>query len=145
MTKTYSAKPTDINRTWYLLDASKQPLGRLSSQAATLLIGKRKSSYTPHIDGGDYVVVVNSNKLMVSGKKMNDKKYYRHSQYPGSLKETSLQEQIDKDSAKVIQLAVSRMLPANKLKAGRMKRLKVYHNGDHGHMAQNPKELGAGE
>jgi large subunit ribosomal protein L13 len=142
MTKTYSAKPTDISHKWYLLDASKQPLGRMATTAANLLIGKGKPTYTPHIDGGDYVIVINSDKLVATGKKLTDKKYYRHSQYPGSLKTASLQEMIAKDSTKVIKLAVQRMLPTNKLRAGRMKRLKVYKAAEHSHSAQKPQIIG---
>jgi large subunit ribosomal protein L13 len=131
-----------MTRKWYLLDASKQPFGRLASQAATLLIGKSKPSYAPNVDGGDYVVVINSDKLVATGKKLDDKKYYRHSQYPGSLKEFTLQEKIDKDSTEVIELAVARMLPTNKLKAGRLKRLKIFPTAEHGHTAQQPEEIG---
>jgi large subunit ribosomal protein L13 len=139
--KTYSAKPSEITRKWYLIDASKYPLGRISTTIAGLLIGKSKPSYTPHIDGGDYVVVINADKLAVTGKKLTDKKYYRHSQYPGSLKESSLEEMIDKDSTQVITLAVKRMLPTNKLRDLRMARLKVYKGSEHANSAQQPEEI----
>ncbi len=139
--KTYSAKPSEITRKWYLIDASKYPLGRLSTAVSKLLIGKGKPSYTPHIDGGDYVVVINSDKLLVTGKKLTDKKYYRHSQYPGSLKESSLEEMIEKDSTKVIELSVKRMIPTNKLRDDRLKRLKIYKGAEHANSAQNPQEF----
>lgn len=139
--KTYSAKPSEVTRKWYLIDASKYPLGRICTHIASLLTGKDKPMYTPHIDCGDFVVVVNADKLIVTGKKMIDKKYFRHSQYPGSLKESALSEMTEKDSVKVIELAVKRMLPDNKLRAPRMLRLKVYGGAEHGHNAQNPQEI----
>ena len=138
---TYSAKPADVSRKWYLLDASKYPLGRMSTQVALLLTGKGKPMYTPHIDCGDYVVIVNADKLVVTGKKITDKSYFRHSQYPGSLKESSLGDMISKDSSKVIELAVKRMLPTNKLRDQRMSRLKVYKGSEHSNTAQKPQEI----
>jgi large subunit ribosomal protein L13 len=139
--KTYSAKPSDVSRKWHLIDASKHPLGRISTQIVSLLTGKGKPIYTPHIDCGDYVVVVNAKKLVASGKKYTDKRYYRHSQYPGSLKEASLLEMINKDPTKVVELAVKRMLPDNKLRDPRLARLKIYSGPEHNNQAQNPKEL----
>ena len=139
--KPFSAKPSDITRKWYLVDASKYPIGRMSTKIATLLIGKGKATYTAHIDSGDYVVVINSDKLIASGDKLQGKKYYRHSQYPGSLKEFSLQEMLDKDSTKVVELAVKRMLPDNKLRADRLARLKVYTGSEHKNEAQKPQEI----
>lgn len=139
--KTYSAKPSEVTRKWYLVDASKHPLGRISTRAATLLMGKGKPMYTHHIDCGDYVVVINADKLVVSGKKLDDKSYYRHSQYPGSLKESSLQEMLDKDSTKAVKLAIKRMLPDNKLRDQRMLRLKVYKGPEHANTAQQPQEI----
>lgn len=139
--KTYSAKPSDINRAWYVIDASELPLGRLSTKVATLLTGKEKPSYTPHIDGGDYVVIINAEKLIVTGKKLDDKKYYRHTGYPGGIKESNLQFELDKDPTKVIRQAVRGMMPANKLRDERLKRLKIYAGSDHQHEAQKPTVL----
>jgi large subunit ribosomal protein L13 len=139
--KTYSAKPTDITRQWYVIDASEAPLGRLATKIAVLLTGKEKPSFTKHIDCGDFVVVINSDQLVVTGNKMNDKKYYRHSQYPGSLKEASLAEKMSKDSTDVIVLAVKGMLPKNKLMDERLARLKVYPGGEHKHEAQKPVKV----
>lgn len=143
--KTFSAKSSDINRNWYIVDASKYPMGRLCTVIAGVLMGKQKTTYTPHIEAGDYVIVINSDKLQVSGQKLTDKNYYRHSQYPGSLKTLSLQEMIDKDSTKVIKLAVKRMLPDNKLRDPRIARLKVYKDAEHGHAAQTPENLKVGD
>jgi large subunit ribosomal protein L13 len=139
--KTYSAKPSDITREWHLVDASEAPLGRVSTKIATLLTGKEKPLYTHHIDCGDYVVVINADKLVVTGSKLTDKKYYRHSQYPGSLKEATLAEKLAKDSTDVIRLAVKGMLPKNKLMDERLKRLKIYSDSEHHHEAQNPKKV----
>ncbi len=139
--KTYSAKPSDITRQWFVIDASEAPLGRLSTKIAVLLTGKEKPSFTKHIDCGDFVVVINSDKLVVTGNKMQDKKYYRHSQYPGSLKEASLAEKMAKDSTDVIVLAVKGMLPKNKLMDERLSRLKVYSGSDHKHDAQKPVKV----
>lgn len=139
--KTYQAKPTEVTREWLLIDASEAPLGRISTRIANLLIGKGKPSFTKHIDCGDYVVVINADKLVVTGTKMEDKKYYRHSQYPGSLKTASLKEKLVKDSTNVIELAVKGMLPKNKLMTERLKRLKVYAGETHSHEAQMPKKV----
>lgn len=139
--KTYQAKPTEVTREWLLLDASEAPLGRLSTKIAKLLIGKDKAMFTKHIDCGDYVVVINADKLVVTGTKMTDKKYYRHSQYPGSLKTATLTEKMVKDPTDVITLAVKGMLPKNKLMTERLKRLKVYAGETHNHDAQSPKKV----
>jgi len=139
--KTYSAKPTDVKRQWYIIDASELPIGRLSTVAAQLLIGKGKPQFTHHIDCGDYVIVINADKLVVTGKKANDKMYYRHSHYPGGLKEWTLQEQLDKDSTQIIIHSIRGMLPVNKLRDGRLKRLKVYAGSEHNHEPQSPKLL----
>lgn len=139
--KTYSAKPTEVTREWYVLDASEIPLGRLSTKIATLLTGKEKPMFTHHIDCGDNVIVVNSDSLVVTGNKLKDKMYYRHSQYPGSLKEATLADKMAKDSTDVIVLAVKGMLPKNKLMAERLKRLKVYPGSDHNHEAQKPTKV----
>ncbi len=139
--KTYSAKPTDVMRKWYIIDASELPLGRLATRAATLLTGKEKPSFTKHIDTGDYVIVINSDNLVVTGKKLADKMYYRHSGYPGGLKEATLQEVMDKDSTRAITHAIRGMLPVNKLRAGRLLRLKVYKGIEHNHEAQKPTTI----
>lgn len=139
--KTYSAKPSEVTRTWFLVDASEAPLGRVATEVAQHLIGKKKPMFTQHIDCGDHVIVINADKLVVTGNKLQDKKYYRHSQYPGSLKTTTLQEQIDKDSTAVIVAAVRGMLPKNKLITERLKRLKVYAGNEHKHAAQQPKKV----
>ncbi|OGL31161.1 50S ribosomal protein L13 [Candidatus Saccharibacteria bacterium RIFCSPHIGHO2_12_FULL_41_12] len=138
MKKTYSAKPSEVERKWYVVDASETTLGRLSTEIANILTGKNKPMFTKHIDCGDFVIVLNSDKLVVTGQKMDDKMYYRHSGYPGGLKEATLKEVISKDSTKAIQKSVKGMLPVNKLRAERLKRLKVYKNGEHMHQAQTP-------
>ena len=142
--KTYSAKPTDVTRKWYLVDASSAPLGRMSTVAAGLLLGKGKPEFTKHIDVGDYVVVINADKLVVTGNKLTDKKYYHHSGYPGGLRERSLEEQIKKDSTKVIRHAIRGMLPENKLRDERLNRLKIYPGSEHAHDPQKPITLDIG-
>lgn len=139
--KTYSAKPTDIKREWYIIDASKTTLGRLATQIALLLTGKNKPQYTSHIDCGDYVIVINSDKLKVTGKKLTDKIYYRHSGYPGGIKQMTLSEKMEKDSTDVIIKAVRGMVPPNKLRPNRLARLKVYKGANHNNLAQQPKEI----
>ena len=145
MNKTYSIKPSEINREWVLLDASEAPLGRLASAAAKRLIGKHKPSYTPHIDGGDYVVIVNADKLVVTGNKELDKKYYRHSGFPGGISERNLAEQRGLDSTKVIIDAIRGMLPKNKLVTERLARLKVFTGEDHTHAPQKPVKIKVNE
>lgn len=140
-TKTYSQKPADVTRSWYVLDAAEVPLGRLSTVAASLLLGKGKPTVTPHVDGGDFVVVINTDKTIVTGDKSTDKIYYRHSGYPGGLTETSFQEQMVKDSREIIFKSVRGMLPVNKLRDGRLKRLKLYKGAEHEHAAQKPAEM----
>jgi large subunit ribosomal protein L13 len=139
--KTYSIKPTEVTRKWYILDAAQTPLGRLASSAASLLLGKGKPTVTPHVDGGDYVIVINSASLVVTGKKQEDKKYHRHSGFPGGLYTRSLKEQMDRDPNKVIYSAVRGMLPDNKLRDGRLARLKIYSDESHNHSAQKPEKL----
>lgn len=139
--KTYSAKPTEVVRKWYVVDASEVPLGRLATVVATMLTGKNKPMFTKHIDCGDFVIVINSDKLVVTGDKLNKKVYYRHSHYPGGLKEATLQEKIDKDSTEPIIHAIRGMLPVNKLRDGRLMRLKVYAGAEHKHEAQQPQKL----
>lgn len=136
--KTFSAKPTDVERKWYVIDAAEAPLGRVATQVATLLTGKGKPQFTKHIDCGDFVIVINTDNLVVTGKKMEDKMYYKHSGYPGGLKELQLKEKMAKDSTEVIFKAVRGMLPVNKLRDGRLLRLKVYPGTEHNHAAQKP-------
>ena len=130
--KTYSAKPSDITRQWYLVDASEIPLGRMATKIASLLSGKYKPIFTQHIDCGDNVVVINADHLVVTGKKLADKKYYRHSGYPGNLREASLEEKIAKDACEVVRLAVRGM---------RLARLKIHRGLNHDHEAQKPQKV----
>ena len=139
--KTYSQKGSEIKREWWVIDASTMPLGKLAVVIADKLMGKSKVTYTPHIDNGDYVVVVNAKNLVVTGDKMVDKKYYRHSGFPGGLTELKLEEVIEKDPSVAIAAAVKGMLPKNKLAAERLKRLRVFDGAEHTHAAQNPKEI----
>lgn len=143
--KTYSAKPTEVERKWYLVDASQLPLGRLSTHVASLLMGKGKPMFTRHIDCGDYVVIINADKLKVTGDKLKKKTYYRHSGYPGALKEMKLKDKMEKDSTEVIVSSVRGMLPVNKLRDGRLARLKVYKDENHGHSAQQPETIKLGD
>ncbi len=139
--KTYSQKSSEIKREWYLIDASTMPLGKLAVVIADKLMGKSKVTFTPHIDNGDYVVVINAKNLVVTGEKMTDKKYYRHSGFPGGIKELKLEEVIEKDPAYAIKEAVKGMLPKNKLAADRLSRLRVFNGTEHDHTAQTPKEI----
>lgn len=141
MPKTYSAKPSEVTRNWHLVDASEAPLGRISTVIAMHLMGKNKPMYTPNIDCGDYVVVINASKLVATGNKMKDKMYYRYSGFPGGMKEMTLEEKVAKDPAAVIELAVKGMLPKNKLSPERMARLRVFAGEEHGHNAQQPKKV----
>ena len=139
--KTYSQKGSEIKREWWVIDASTMPLGKLAVIIADKLMGKSKVTYTPHIDNGDYVVVINAKDLVVTGDKMVQKKYYRHSGFPGGLTELKLEEVIEKDPAVAITAAVKGMLPKNKLAAERLKRLRVFDGAEHAHTAQTPKEI----
>lgn len=139
--KTYSQKGSEISREWWLIDASTLPLGKLAVVIADKLMGKSKITYTPHIDNGDYVVVINAKNLVVTGDKMLQKKYYRHSGFPGGLTELKLEEVIEKDPSVAIREAVKGMLPKNKLAAERLKKLRVFAGSEHTHAAQNPKEI----
>lgn len=139
--KTYAQKAAEIKRDWWVIDAATMPLGKLAVVIADKLMGKSKVTYTPHIDNGDYVVVTNAEKLVVTGNKMVEKKYYRHSGYAGNLKELRLEEVIEKDPSRAIREAVKGMLPKNKLAADRLKRLRVFAGAEHTHAAQNPKEI----
>lgn len=140
--KTKSLSASEVSRKWYVVDASKASLGRVATQVAEKLIGKHKPTYSPNIDNGDHVIVINSDQIKVTGKKLEQKTYYRHSGYMGSLKEKTLGKQMEDDSTQVIVRAVRGMLPGNKLRSGRLGRLKVYPGADHGHDAQKPQELG---
>ena len=139
--KTYSQKPSEVTRRWVLVDAKDAPLGRLSTVIAKHLIGKYKPSYTPHIDGGDYVVVINAKDTIVTGNKEEAKTYYRHSGFPGALKEATVKEVREKFPERIIESAVKGMLPKNKLSPNRMQRLKVFPGPEHAHTAQTPEKI----
>ena len=139
--KTYSQKPTEVTRRWILIDAASAPLGRVSTEIAKYLIGKYKPSYTPHIDGGDYVVVINAQDAVVTGNKETGKIYYRHSGFPGGIKDATLKEVREKFPERIIENAVKGMLPKNKLSPERMKRLKIYAGSEHNHSAQTPEKV----
>ena len=139
--QTYMANPDKIERTWYVVDAEGQTLGRLSSEIAKVLRGKNKPVFTPHIDTGDYVIVVNAEKIKVTGKKMDQKIYYNHSDYVGGMKETTLKEMMDKKPERVIELAVKGMLPKGPLGRSMIKKLHVYAGPEHNHAAQKPEVL----
>lgn len=139
--KTYSQKSSEIQRDWWLIDAGSMPLGKLAVAIADKLTGKSKVTYTPHTDNGDYVVVINAKNIQVTGDKMVDKKYYRHSGFPGGLTELKLEEVIEKDPSIAIQHAVKGMIPKNKLAADRLARLRVFPGAEHAHTAQSPKEI----
>jgi large subunit ribosomal protein L13 len=134
--KTYSPKAKDIEREWRVIDAADKNLGRIATQVANLLMGKHKPIYAPHIDTGDYVVVINAAKVKVTGKKTEQKVYYRHSGYPGGLKSQRFEELFGKDPSRVIELAVKGMLPHNSLGRAMFKKLKVYPGNEHPHQAQ---------
>jgi len=140
--KTFNLKPADVTRTWIVLDAAEAPLGRIATLAANYLIGKHKPTYTAHVDGGDYVIIVNAAKTSVTGTKAENKFYYRHSGYQGSLKTASFKEVMEKDPSRVITEAVKGMLPKNRLMDDRLKRLKVYAEATHNHGAQKPVKIG---
>lgn len=139
--KTYSQKPSEVTRRWVLIDASEAPLGRTATAISKYLIGKYKPSYTPHIDGGDYVVVINASQVPVTGNKELDKKYYRHSGFPGGIREARLEEVREKFPERVIEMAVKGMLPKNKLSLDRLARLKVFAGSEHAHAAQKPQKV----
>jgi large subunit ribosomal protein L13 len=139
--KTYNAKPGEITREWYLVDADGQTLGRLATRLADLLRGKGKPQFTPHVDTGDFVVVVNAEKVAVTGNKLDSKIYYRHSGYPGGLRERTLREQLARRPEEVLRKAVKGMLPRNRLGRQQLTKLKIYAGPDHPHEAQEPKQL----
>ncbi len=142
MIKTYSPKPAEVTHDWYLIDATDKTLGRLSTVIASHLLGKNKPQFSPHFDCGDNIVVINAENIKVTGNKLEDKKYYRHSGYPGGIKETSLAELLSRNPASVLERAVGGMLPKNRLHDDRMRRLKVYAGSEHPHAGQSPKTLG---
>lgn len=137
--KSYTPKPDDIQREWFVVDAKDQTLGRLASQIAQVLRGKHKPIFAPHMDVGDFVIVINADKIRVTGKKLDQKMYYRHSGYPGGLKVRTLREQLERNPERVIRLAVRGMLPKNRLGRKMIKKLKVYAGDKHPHQAQQPK------
>ena len=139
--KTYSQKSSEISREWYLIDASSMPLGKLAVVIADKLMGKSKVTYTPHIDNGDYVIVINAKNLVVTGNKMTEKMYHHHSGFPGGLKSLKLEEVVEKNPSLAIKEAVKGMLPKNKLAADRLARLRVFDGAEHAHTAQQPKEI----
>jgi large subunit ribosomal protein L13 len=139
--KTYSAKPETVERDWFVIDAEDKTLGRLAAALATRLRGKHKPEYTPHVDTGDYIVVVNAEKVAVTGKKATDKIYYSHSGYPGGIKDINFQDLIAKAPEKVIQSAVKGMLPRGPLGREMFRKLKVYAGSQHPHVAQQPQTL----
>ena len=139
--KTYSAKPGEVTREWYLVDADGKTLGRLATQIADTLRGKRKPQYTPHVDTGDFVIVVNAEKIAVTGNKLDQKRYYRHSGYPGGLRSRTLREQLDRRPTEVLRVAVKGMLPKNRLARQQITKLKIYAGPEHPHEAQNPRPL----
>lgn len=139
--KTYSQKPTEVNRRWVIIDASTAPLGRVATLVAKHLIGKYKPTYTPHIDGGDYVVVINAKDAVLTGNKETGKIYYRHSGFPGGIKDATVAEVREKFPERLIENAVKGMLPKNKLADERMKRLKVFAGSEHAHAAQKPEKV----
>ncbi|NLJ84391.1 MAG: 50S ribosomal protein L13 [Halanaerobiaceae bacterium] len=139
--RTYMAKPEEIERQWYVVDATGQTLGRLATKIADILRGKHKPIYTPHVDTGDYVIVINAEKIELTGKKWEQKKYYRHSGYPGGIKEITYDKLLKKKPELIIEKAVRGMIPHNRLGRQMIKKLKVYAGPEHPHQAQQPKEL----
>ncbi len=139
--KTFSAKPETVKRDWFVVDATDQALGRLATEIARRLKGKHKAEFTPHVDTGDYIVVVNAEKVRVTGNKAKNKMYYRHTGYPGGLKEMSFEKLVDHKPESPIELAVKGMLPRNPLGRAMLSKLKVYAGSEHPHAAQQPQEL----
>jgi large subunit ribosomal protein L13 len=140
--KTTVLKPAEVKREWIVIDASEAPLGRIATLIATRLMGKHRANYTPHVDSGDYVIVVNAAQTVVTGRKEQQKIYYHHTQFPGGIKETNLSDLRSKKPEFIIESAVKGMLPKNKLQKLRMARLKVYAGAEHEHMAQKPQKIG---
>ena len=142
--KTYSANPETVKREWFVVDAADKTLGRLATEVALRLKGKPKPEYTPHVDTGDYIVVINAEKVQVTGKKATDKLYYRHTGYPGGLKSMTFEKLQDYKPEQIIELAVKGMLPKNPLGRAMYKKMKVYAGAEHPHAAQQPQELKLG-
>lgn len=140
-TKTFVTKPSDIQRQWWVVDAEGQTLGRLASKIAPILRGKHKPTYTPHLDNGDFVIIINCDKIVVTGNRLDDKNYYRHSGYMGGLKTMTLREMMNKHPNRVIEQAVRGMLPKGPLGRAMLKKLKVYAGSEHPHSAQSPQVL----
>ena len=138
---TFTAKPETVVQDWYLVDATDKVLGRLATEIATRLRGKHKPEFTPHVDTGDHIVIVNAAKIRVTGDKINKKKYYRHTGYPGGIKETVLSDELENNPERVIERAVKGMLPKNSLGSAMFRKLRVYAGPDHSHQAQQPKAL----
>jgi len=136
--RSYIAHKNDIKRHWFILDAKDKILGRFATRVARLLIGKDKPTFTPHVDQGDFVIILNADKIKVTGKKLENKIYYHHTFYPGGLKQKQLKDVLSEKPERVIELAVKRMLPKNRMKAKRMRRLKIYTDQKHPHLAQSP-------
>jgi large subunit ribosomal protein L13 len=141
MMKSYMARPLEVERKWYVVDAEGQTLGRLATEIATILRGKNKPQYTPHVDTGDFVVVVNAEKVVVTGRKAEQKVYRRHSGYPGGLKETSYEQMMERRPTEILRRAVKGMMPKNRLARQQLRKLKIYAGPEHPHAAQNPQEL----
>ncbi len=139
--KTYQQKPAEVQRDWFVVDAQGKVLGRLASRIASILRGKHKPTFTPHVDGGDFVVVVNAEKVRLTGRKLHEKVYYWHSGYPGGIKSATAAQMLDRKPEWVIQKAVQRMLPKNPLGRRMLRKLKVYRGPEHPHAAQQPKPL----
>jgi large subunit ribosomal protein L13 len=139
MMKSYMARPLEVERKWYVVDAEGQTLGRLATEIARILRGKNKPQYTPHVDTGDFVVVVNAEKVVVTGKKAEQKVYRRHSGYPGGLKETSYEQMMERRPTEILRRAVKGMMPKNRLARQQLRKLKIYAGPEHPHAAQNPQ------
>lgn len=139
--KTYATKASDIVRKWYVVDAQDKTLGRLASEVARVLMGKHKPIFSPNLDTGDFVVIVNAEKIRVTGRKLTDKMYYHHSGYPGGIKSASLEQMLERHPDRVLRLAIKNMLPHNKLGRNMIRKLKVYAGPEHPHEAQQPEKL----
>ncbi|WP_058300222.1 50S ribosomal protein L13 [Gorillibacterium timonense] len=139
MSTTYMAKPNEVERKWYIIDAEGKTLGRMASEAASIIRGKHKPEFTPNVDTGDFVIVINADKVVLTGKKLQKKMYYRHSLYPGGLKVTSAQDMLKNKPERMIELAIHGMLPKNRLGDALKTKLKVYAGSEHPHQAQNPE------
>lgn len=144
MRTTYMVKPHEIKRCWYIIDAAGRPLGRVATEAARLLRGKHKPEFTPHIDTGDHVIILNAGQVVLTGRKAEQKNYYRHSGYPGGLKKIDYATMLDKKPEKAVYLAVRGMLPHNRLGRAMLKKLRVYRDSQHSHQAQRPLYWGEG-